>query len=391
MDLRRTTTLRNAVFPRGRSLNHAPPASAPVDPGPPTPPPSCLSTIPSDSLPVSPAPHPPLAPVVRRRARDPHTPRCGGATWSISSSSTGRSRPATRRGWRGVRIPTGPPSPTTVRAFGEPPLRTALEALGEATLAETDVPPLLRRAFHDLRGGAFFALRLYGVLLADEEPSEELVQPAVFWRETRPSWFEAWSRPSTPRATGRTGRSEPTGCGSSWTSGAVSTFLPGTRGRDRGRNRARRGRGHHPVEGRARGPLPRSGRPGPGDLQPREQRGPVHHRWPSPAPGGSREPRHGSHRGAQCPGVGRRRLDRLRDGRGDGGALPWRIHAGRNGAGASVRRGRRRPGLGSGDAGGGGGHRRRRGPCRDGVFTSWFFWPAYLVDERGLPPTLEAS
>jgi hypothetical protein len=67
-----------------------------------------------------------------------------------------------------------------VRAFGEPPLRTALEALGEATLAETDLPPLLRRAFHDLRGGAFFALRLYGVLLGDEEPSEELVQPAVF-------------------------------------------------------------------------------------------------------------------------------------------------------------------------------------------------------------------
>ena len=67
-----------------------------------------------------------------------------------------------------------------VRAFGEPPLRTALEALGEAALGEADVPPLLRRAFHDLRGGAFFALRLYGVLLADDEPSEELVQPAVF-------------------------------------------------------------------------------------------------------------------------------------------------------------------------------------------------------------------
>jgi signal transduction histidine kinase len=66
-----------------------------------------------------------------------------------------------------------------IRAFGEPPLRTALEALGEATLAEAHVPPLLRRAVHDLRGGAFFALRLYGVLLADEEPSEELVQPAV--------------------------------------------------------------------------------------------------------------------------------------------------------------------------------------------------------------------
>jgi signal transduction histidine kinase len=69
---------------------------------------------------------------------------------------------------------------TRIRAFGEPPLRTALEALGEATLAASDVPPLLRRAFHDLRGGAFFALRLYGILLADEEPSEDLVQPAIF-------------------------------------------------------------------------------------------------------------------------------------------------------------------------------------------------------------------
>ena len=69
---------------------------------------------------------------------------------------------------------------TRIRAFGEPPLRTALEALGQSTLAADDVPPLLRQAFHDLRGGAFFALRLYGVLLADEEPSEELVQPAVF-------------------------------------------------------------------------------------------------------------------------------------------------------------------------------------------------------------------
>jgi len=75
--------------------------------------------------------------------------------------------------------PDWPALAARIRAFGEPPLRTALEALGEATLAEADAAPLLRRAFHDLRGGAFFALRLYGVLLADEEPSEELVQPAV--------------------------------------------------------------------------------------------------------------------------------------------------------------------------------------------------------------------
>ncbi|TVP48242.1 MAG: hypothetical protein EA350_03630 [Gemmatimonadales bacterium] len=66
-----------------------------------------------------------------------------------------------------------------IQGFDESPLREALERLGLVTLGDPDASPVLRRALHDLRGGAFFALRMYGTLLADEVPSEELVQPAV--------------------------------------------------------------------------------------------------------------------------------------------------------------------------------------------------------------------
>ncbi|CAN5679373.1 ATP-binding protein [soil metagenome] len=66
-----------------------------------------------------------------------------------------------------------------IRHFDESPLREALERLGLGTLADPDAPLVLRRALHDLRGGAFFALRMYGTLLADETPTEDLVQPAV--------------------------------------------------------------------------------------------------------------------------------------------------------------------------------------------------------------------
>jgi hypothetical protein len=59
------------------------------------------------------------------------------------------------------------------------PLREALERLGLVTLADGEASPVLRRALHDLRGGAFFALRMYGTLLTDEVPTEDLVQPAV--------------------------------------------------------------------------------------------------------------------------------------------------------------------------------------------------------------------
>jgi len=66
-----------------------------------------------------------------------------------------------------------------IQGFDESPLREALERLGLVTLADPDASPVLRRALHDLRGGAFFALRMYGTLLAEEVPTEELVQPAV--------------------------------------------------------------------------------------------------------------------------------------------------------------------------------------------------------------------
>jgi len=66
-----------------------------------------------------------------------------------------------------------------IRGFDESPLREALERLGLASLADPEASPVLRRALHDLRGGAFFALRMYGTLLADETPGEDLVQPAV--------------------------------------------------------------------------------------------------------------------------------------------------------------------------------------------------------------------
>ncbi len=67
-----------------------------------------------------------------------------------------------------------------VRAFGEPPLAGALERLGAAALARGDeLPPVARRALHDLRGGAFFALRLYGALMDPDAPEPEEVEPAV--------------------------------------------------------------------------------------------------------------------------------------------------------------------------------------------------------------------
>jgi signal transduction histidine kinase len=67
-----------------------------------------------------------------------------------------------------------------IRAFGEPPLSHALERLGAAPLALGDaVPAVARRALHDLRGGAFFALRLYGVLMDRERPTAEEVEPAI--------------------------------------------------------------------------------------------------------------------------------------------------------------------------------------------------------------------
>jgi hypothetical protein len=67
-----------------------------------------------------------------------------------------------------------------IRAFGEPPLSLALERLGAAPLALGDaIPPVAQRALHDLRGGAFFALRLYGALMNREAPTAEEVEPAV--------------------------------------------------------------------------------------------------------------------------------------------------------------------------------------------------------------------
>lgn len=66
-----------------------------------------------------------------------------------------------------------------ISAFGEPPLSSALERMGASTLRNAEAPPLVRRALHDLRGGAFFALRMYGSLLQDETPDADLLEPAI--------------------------------------------------------------------------------------------------------------------------------------------------------------------------------------------------------------------
>ncbi len=66
-----------------------------------------------------------------------------------------------------------------IRAFGEPPLAPALERIGASALRNAEAPPLVRRALHDLRGGAFFALRMYGSLLQNEDSDAELLEPAI--------------------------------------------------------------------------------------------------------------------------------------------------------------------------------------------------------------------
>lgn len=66
-----------------------------------------------------------------------------------------------------------------IHALGKPPLAPAMDRVGAATLRSQDAPPLVRRALHDLRGGALFALRMYGTLLEEESPSQELVEPAI--------------------------------------------------------------------------------------------------------------------------------------------------------------------------------------------------------------------
>ncbi|TVP76834.1 MAG: ATP-binding protein [Gemmatimonadales bacterium] len=78
------------------------------------------------------------------------------------------------------------PDPTALarhnRAFASPPLVGSAEALGTATLAApAGADAALRRAIHDLRGGALFALRLYGELGEEElEEDPDLLRAGVF-------------------------------------------------------------------------------------------------------------------------------------------------------------------------------------------------------------------
>ncbi len=68
-----------------------------------------------------------------------------------------------------------------IRAFGDPPLSTFADALGDRTRSDADVPWNVRRAIHDLRGGALFALRLYGGLPAEELANDpETLLSSVF-------------------------------------------------------------------------------------------------------------------------------------------------------------------------------------------------------------------
>ncbi len=68
-----------------------------------------------------------------------------------------------------------------IRAFDREPLSSLHEALGgEAGVRWNDRSPQLRRALHDLRGGAFFALRLYAALLDERSPNPDEVEAAAF-------------------------------------------------------------------------------------------------------------------------------------------------------------------------------------------------------------------
>lgn len=68
-----------------------------------------------------------------------------------------------------------------VRTFAEPPLSSLSDSLGDSTRAGDDVPWNVRRALHDLRGGALFVLRLYGGLPEDELAQEpDTLLAAVF-------------------------------------------------------------------------------------------------------------------------------------------------------------------------------------------------------------------
>lgn len=79
-----------------------------------------------------------------------------------------------------------------IAAFAESPLVEAAESLGSSTLdparsqeagraEEASPSPALRRALHDLRGGALFALRLYGDLGAEElKDDDDLLRSGVF-------------------------------------------------------------------------------------------------------------------------------------------------------------------------------------------------------------------
>jgi hypothetical protein len=67
-----------------------------------------------------------------------------------------------------------------IRAFDREPLASLHEQLGrERGEGRADRSPQLRRALHDLRGGAFFALRLYANLLEGRTPEPDEAEAAA--------------------------------------------------------------------------------------------------------------------------------------------------------------------------------------------------------------------